>query len=128
VAPPEPSHCRKVPRRILILQFALKVKAYTDEFPNVRGVQKCDSAVDSDIIRSHREEEVRKEEKYNYETCGAGFDEEWRTNPSIPFNHIVFFRLHCRFFYERYYTATKAKRLLMHTDNTDYLDEEACYE
>jgi len=128
VASSEPSHRRKVPGRTLILWFALKARANTDEFPNVGGIQKCDNAVFADIIQSYPEEEVKKEEDYSNETCGGEFDEEWRTNPSIPFNHIVFFRLHCRFFYERYYTATKAKWLLTHTDDTDYLDEEACYE
>ena len=128
MASSEPPRRRKVPGRILVLRFALKARAYTDEFPSVRGIRKCDNAVFDDIIQSYSEEEVKREEGYNYETCGGEFDAEWRTNPSIPFNHIVFFRLHCRFFYERYYAATKAKRLLTHTDNTSYLDEEACYE
>jgi len=97
VASSEPSHRRKVPGRTLILWFALKARAYTDEFPNVGGIQKCDNAVFADIIQSYPEEEVKKEEDYSNETCGGEFDEEWRTNPSIPFNHIVFFRLHCRF-------------------------------
>jgi hypothetical protein len=61
--------------------------------------------VANNIIESYTEKVVEKEFQYNHQTCAGDFDEEWWTNPTIPSNTLFSFGS-CRFFYERYYTAT----------------------
>ena len=114
----------------MVLRFALKIRAFLKDYPSTRGVRRCDLTVANDIVESATEEEVEKGLRFNHRSCGgAEYDEEWGVNPAIPFNHIVFFRINCRFFYERYYSATGSARLQIHKDKArPYPNEEECYE